>query len=163
MDFMLEFEAVTLHGPSEGISGFWQISGDSSHIESLYPYPWREEGKIRIMEFPGQSLPQIRSGAAIWDTGGILDVDLRVTDIQQAYLRLEQQCWNGLTPPVYYNMGGFVVWEVLMQGPDGIIIALVERVDPPLPQAPKQPWRGRAGARLGPIRFLEIMGDDLYC
>ncbi len=111
---------------------FWQLPDNCEAQEMLLQFMGNPKGQLRLIQFRNVAQEQIRSGAPVWDTGGILDIDIRVNDIEQAYRAMQDQGWQGISEPVEQAMGPFVLKEVLMKGHDGVIIALVNRTQPPL-------------------------------
>ena len=70
--------------------------------------------------------------------------------------------WHGASPPIRWDFGGLIVKEWLTRGPDNVRLALIERIEPPLPGA-DQP------VGLGPVfNSSQIVRDmdaalDFYC
>tara|TARA_B100001059_G_scaffold216303_1_gene234608 strand:- start:2410 stop:3435 length:1026 start_codon:yes stop_codon:yes gene_type:complete len=91
-----------------------------------------ERGFIRLIDFEGVDQVQIRSSAQSWDTGGIFDVNFRVLNMKEKFKELQQYNWQSMSDPVEFSFGPFVVKEWLPRGPDGIVFAMIERVQPPL-------------------------------
>lgn len=112
---------------------FWGIDNNMVSQEAVFSFQNLAFGKVRIIEYKGIYQEIIRSGGQTWDVGGILDIDLRVSDINKAYQDFENLGWQGYSPPAEAVMGPFTVQEVLMKGPDGIVFALVHRSNPPHP------------------------------
>jgi len=61
-----------------------------------------------------------------------LDVNMRAPDMVRWYKKLQNEGWNGISDPKHYTFNAYDVSEVLMKGPDGIIIAFMQRFAPPL-------------------------------
>ena len=85
---------------------------------------------IRLNNVPEQI--QMRSSCAIWDTGGIFDFNVRVKDVEATFRKLQRKGWQGITDPKAFDFGKFRVKEVVMKSFDGEILALIERISPPL-------------------------------
>ncbi len=100
--------------------------------EILLGQPGDELGFLRLVRLEGVAAQPIRPAAQIWDTGGIFDINIRVHDIEQKYAELVASGWHGVTEPVAYTFGGLQVKEVLLRGHDDVVVALIERVAPPL-------------------------------
>jgi catechol 2,3-dioxygenase-like lactoylglutathione lyase family enzyme len=111
---------------------FWQLPPQCYLEEVLLQFMGNPQGQIRLVKFNQVAQRQIRSGSQVWDTGGIMDIDIRVSNINQVYYEMEALGWQGISEPVAQTMGPFAVNEVLMKGFDGIVIALVNRLVPPL-------------------------------
>jgi catechol 2,3-dioxygenase-like lactoylglutathione lyase family enzyme len=113
---------------------FWGLPSNCSTNEMLLQFQGLEYGQIRLIQF--NDIPQkiIRAGGQPFDTGGIMDIDLRVSDIGWVYDEMTERGWQPYNPqPVVQTMGPFTVHEVLFRGPDGIVIAFVHRTHPPHP------------------------------
>jgi catechol 2,3-dioxygenase-like lactoylglutathione lyase family enzyme len=113
-------------------ASFWNLDADQEIREIVLANPGTERGFLRLVSFPGTQQQQIRSSAQTWDTGGIFDVNVRVKDIHQKFAQFRERGWQFYSDPIQFHFGPFIVWEVLAKGPDGIVIAMVERVQPPL-------------------------------
>jgi catechol 2,3-dioxygenase-like lactoylglutathione lyase family enzyme len=112
---------------------FWQLAPTCTTRQRLLRFQQQPFGQIRLVQFEGVLQRVIRSGGQTWDTGGILDIDLRVSDIEHTYRQMEDQGWQAYAPIATAIMGPFTVQEVLMKGPDGVVIAFVHRQIPPHP------------------------------
>ncbi len=110
----------------------WQLPDTASARFCLLGCPDYSSGYIRLMEFSGVEQRMIRPHTQTWDTGGILDLNIRVRDMAQKRAQLEALGWQSNTEPVTWTFGPFTVSEWLVRGPDGLCLALIERLDPPL-------------------------------
>lgn len=110
----------------------WHLGDEVKIVEVLLRNPGDTEGYLRLVSFKNVEQQQIRSATNIWDTGGIFDVNMRVPNMEAFYKILQQEGWNGVTDPQRYVFGEYDVSEVLMKGPDGIVIAFMQRFAPPL-------------------------------
>jgi catechol 2,3-dioxygenase-like lactoylglutathione lyase family enzyme len=102
-------------------------------------------GHVRLMQLANAG-PQsdMRADDQCWDSGGIFDLNVRVRDVAAAAEALHALHWHGASPPIRWDFGGRVVKEWLTRGPDNVRLALIERIEPPLPEA-EQP------AGFGPV------------
>ncbi|MEM7501719.1 MAG: VOC family protein [Pseudomonadota bacterium] len=100
--------------------------------ETVLGNPGTRRGFVRLVQLSGVSQQQMRSGAQAWDTGGIFDVNARVLDMGKKFAEFQARNWQAVSDPVEFSFGPFVVKEWLTRGPDGIVLALIERVQPPL-------------------------------
>ena len=91
-----------------------------------------ELGFLRLVRLEGVATRPIRPAAQIWDAGGIFDINIRVHSVEQKYAELVASGWHGVTEPGAYTFGGLQVKEVLLRGHDDVVVALIERVAPPL-------------------------------
>ncbi len=111
---------------------FWSLAPEATMREVLLRNPGNRTGFLRLVQFSGVPQEQIRSSARPWDTGGIFDINLRAVDLAASFREFQNEGWNGFSDPIRYQFGRFDVEEVVMQGPDGIAIAMMQRYAPPL-------------------------------
>ena len=124
---------VVHDGPSEpGWSRLWQLPLDSRWDEVLLGNPGTSRGYVRLIRFQGLPQLQIRSNAQSWDTGGWFDANIRILDMESKFRQLQARNWQSVSDPVQFSFGPFVVKEWLARGPDGVVLAMIERVQPPL-------------------------------
>jgi predicted enzyme related to lactoylglutathione lyase len=117
---------------SAGQTRFWGAPFDCTRIEqTLLTAPGRTDGALRLIRFE-TSQPQrlIRPAQHVWDTGGLFDIDVYVTDIEHIYQGFLRCGWTAFGPPTEYSWGGFHVSEALVLGPDGLVIALIQPFGP---------------------------------
>lgn len=110
----------------------WHLNEDVIISETVMQNEGDHEGFLRIVQFKNTDQIQIRSGAHVWDTGGIFDINLRTHHMDVTYKELQDNGWNGISDPLRYTFNIYDVSEVLMKGPDGIVIAFMQRFAPPL-------------------------------
>lgn len=120
-------------GPiSQGILDFWEVS-DGAEAESLLLQSFQHPtGQLRLIQFKQVEQQHIRSSQQPWDTGGIMDINLRVHEVPATFNQLREQGWHGLSDPLLQTMGPFKLYDVLMRGPDDIIVAFTHRLEPPM-------------------------------
>lgn len=126
------WDVVSLAGGDAALAGHWGLAEDQIIRQALLKNPGDDRGFLRLVAFPGAEQKQMRSSAQTWDTGGIFDVNVRVLDIHEKFAELRDRGWQFYSDPIRFTFGPFVVWEVLAKGPDGVVFAMVERVQPPL-------------------------------
>ena len=126
------WEVIYLGSGDADLAKFWGLPCDQTIRQALLKNPGTERGFLRLVSFPGDEQQQMRSNAQTWDTGGIFDVNVRVLDIHAKFQQLRDRGWQFYSDPIQFHFGPFVVWEVLAKGPDGVVFAMVERVQPPL-------------------------------
>ncbi len=110
----------------------WQLEDSIEIQEAVLRNPNTKSGYLRVLKFHGVEQQLIRSSANTWDTGGIFDLNIRVQDMGTQYPEFERNGWNGYAKPHRYTFDIYDVSEVLMQGPDGIVFAGIQRFNPPL-------------------------------
>ena len=139
-DFFVETAGwkVLHEGPASfGLLQAWKLPDSASAREIVLGNPGTERGFVRLVEFKGVEQRQIRSSAQTWDTGGWFDVNSRVLDMDGKFREFQSRDWQAVSDPVQFTFGPFVVKEWLVRGPDGIVFALIERVQPPLEGYPQ--------------------------
>lgn len=102
-----------------------------SYQVSLLRNPGSERGFVRLVQFDAPA-EAIRPNAQTWDVGGWFDFNVRVVDLEEKARTMNFLAWHGYSNPVEFSFGPFVVREWLARGPDGVVIALIERVQPVL-------------------------------
>ena len=135
IDFFTRVCGWTLHTRKESslnLKSFWQLPDIVEITEALLSNEGDHEGFVRLVQFKNIAQQQIRSATNVWDTGGIFDVNMRTPDMDNWYRELQTEGWNGVSEPKRYVFGIYDVSEVLMKGPDGIVIAFMQRYAPPL-------------------------------
>ena len=108
------------------------LSDSVSAREVVLANPGPARGFVRLIEYEGVEQVQMRSSAQSWDTGGWFDVNTRVADMDAKFREFQANHWQAVSDPVEFSFGPFVVEEWLARGPDGIVIAMIERKAPPL-------------------------------
>ena len=110
----------------------WRLPAEARIREALYANPGTDRGFVRVVTLEGVPQAQIRSNDQPWDTGGHFDFNLRVAGLEALSVRLMARGWQAASDPVQFTFGPFEVKEWIVRGPDGVRLALIERVAPPL-------------------------------
>ena len=110
----------------------WGLPDHASASEILMANPGSSGGWVRLVQFSGMDQVLIRSNAQTWETGGWFDLNARVKDMEAKSRALQSLGWQGRSDPVQFEFGPFTVKEWLAMGPDGVALALIQRVAPPL-------------------------------
>jgi catechol 2,3-dioxygenase-like lactoylglutathione lyase family enzyme len=111
----------------------WRLPGHASGQTALVRAPGSRRGAIRLVAFGGlPAAGRIRSSAGSWETGGWAGLNVRVRSIDAVFNRLQRAGWQGLSDPVTFKVPPYVVREVMVVGPDGLTLSLIERLDPPI-------------------------------
>lgn len=101
--------------------------------ETLIGHPDASRGAIRLITPEGAPSPLMRDGAQAWDSGGIFDINIRaLTGIDALHRTLGAAGFRAHAPIVDWDFGALSVREVVESDADGLCIALMERVHPPL-------------------------------
>lgn len=109
------------------------LTGDVTAKEVLIAHPDAARGAIRLIALDGAPAPLMRDGAQAWDSGGIFDVNVRaLQDIEALHHAMGHEGFRAAAPITDWDFGTLAVREVVENDSDGICIALMQRVHPPL-------------------------------
>lgn len=111
---------------------FWQLESSTQAKECLIQSDFHPTGQLRLVKFENVSQRYIRSSQQPWDTGGIMDINLRVHEVENTFEELRELGWHGLSDPLLQTMDPFQLYDILMKGFDDTIIAFTHRLKPPL-------------------------------
>jgi catechol 2,3-dioxygenase-like lactoylglutathione lyase family enzyme len=101
--------------------------------EVLIGHPESHRGNIRLVEFAGAPGGRMRDGAQAWDPGGLFDINIRaLTGIEELHHVFGLAGFLSPAPITDWDFGTLSVREVVENNADGLAIALMERVSPPL-------------------------------
>ncbi len=114
------------------VLNFWKLSKDVQAQEILIQSNHVENGQIRLIKFDNSTQQCIRSSQQPWDTGGIMDINLRVHEVEKSFETLREMGFHGLSDPLLQTMGPFKLYDILMRGYDDTIIAFTHRLEPPM-------------------------------
>lgn len=107
--------------------------GREAAQEVLIANPDASRGAIRLVTPEGAPGPLMRDGAQAWDSGGIFDINIRaLTGIDALHSSLGAAGFRAHAPIVDWDFGALSVREVVETDADGLCIALMQRVHPPL-------------------------------
>lgn len=123
--------------------------------EILLSHPDSPRGAIRLIEVEGEPLPRARDGAQPWDSGGIFDINIRALQgIEPLHNALSLHGFASPAPITDWDFGPLSVREVVEADADGVVIALMERVAPPL-----QGYEGIGGPASWVFNSTQIVPD----
>lgn len=114
------------------VLNFWNLDASVTATERLIRFADHTGGALRLIKYEGTEQKYIRSSQNPWDTGGIMDINLRVPEVAQTFDDIRDLGFHGLSDPLLQKMGPFELYDILMKGYDDIIIAFTHRVQPPL-------------------------------
>lgn len=133
---------------------FLGLPAGTTANETLVAEPGVDTGFTRLICFAdGHQNPVIRSNARPWETGGWYDLNSRVDDMGARFTDIGKLGWRAESDPIEWNFSGRLVSEWLVNGPDGVSFAFIERLDPPLP--PEE----RPGALSAHINATQFVAD----
>lgn len=119
---------------SSGLLQAWGLPPEAQGRECLLLPLGEKRGGLRLVELSGVgSQTEMRPNPQSWDTGGYLDLNARVEDMPRRRAEFCASGWHGTSDPVTWQFGDKQVCEWLTLNADGIALALIERLDPPLP------------------------------
>ena len=112
---------------SLGVPAEWKA------VETLVGDPAQQRGTMRLISFPDRDTAQMRPGGSCWDTGGIFDINIRALyNIEEVGARMNRNGFVAYTPVTRWQFGPLDVKEHVFNDADGIAIAIMERMAPPL-------------------------------
>jgi catechol 2,3-dioxygenase-like lactoylglutathione lyase family enzyme len=120
---------------------FWKLPESVSAREVVLGLTGLDSGFLRVVEFAGIERRRIRPSAYIWDTGGIFDFNFWTKDLYGTFAAMRAAGWHAFAEPEEYRLttysgraarGG----EVIVRGPDDIVVALSARFEPELEDWP---------------------------
>lgn len=116
-------ETLALIGVEAGWTGREALLGD----------PAQARGYLRLFDFPGRDLGVMRDGAQPWDAGGIFDINIRALGpLEALHARMTREGFCAFGPLTAWDFGPLSVKEVVSRDADGLAIATMQRVAPPL-------------------------------
>ncbi len=111
---------------------FWNINTADKTRQIVLHNPHCNRGYLRLCQFDNLEQEYIRSSSQSWDTGGIYDVDVRVTNLGETFDLFRSFGWTAYNDPIEYVFGDFHISEVLVHGYEDIVFALIQRHQPEL-------------------------------
>jgi hypothetical protein len=140
----------------------WGLSGRGVADEIVLAQRGAGRGFIRLVRFPGSAdRPRIRSSAQPWEAGGWSGINVRVRDIDRVFRRLQRAGYQAYSDPVEFRVPPYRVREAMMMGPDGLVLGLLERVDPPFRDFEWTSLVSRPVTAFTVVRDLDSVGDTL--
>ena len=130
-----DFDVVCEGQAGPAMAQFWGLPPNTKIDQVVLKKKVANRGLVRLVKFNGIAQEQIRSSAQSWDTGGIFDLYMYVDDVRAIFPQLRARGWQSYNDPVTYTLGPFTVTEVLMRGPDGEVLCLMQRDAPPYNKA----------------------------
>ncbi len=115
---------------------YWHLPATATGTFLRICAPQAATGCIRFVRFDGVAQRPIRLAARPWDTGGIFSVMVRSSDAQAVFDRAIALGWWAESEPIAFVFKGSDLRNVVLTGPDGINLALYQRVSPPFTDYP---------------------------
>lgn len=119
----------------DGVLALLGLPTGAGASETLIGHPDTSRGDIRLIAFDAPPATLMRDGAQAWDSGGIFDINIRAlaNGIEPLHHALGHAGFVAHSPVTAWDFGRLSVKEVVGTDADGLCIALMERVSPPLP------------------------------
>ena len=114
----------------------WNLPREARARYALVANPGSETGFVRILDFDGVDQVRVREHDQAWETGGIYNMNIRVSDMATISAKITDAGWQAPSAPINFIFGPYDVWEWIPRHKDGVRIAFVERVTPPLENYP---------------------------
>jgi catechol 2,3-dioxygenase-like lactoylglutathione lyase family enzyme len=128
-------------------------------------------GFVRLVAFDRPGAPRIRAGAMPWDTGGLLSLMTRSNDLRGVHAAALDQGWTSFNEPTLLDMrdSGVRLDNVLLRGPDGVVVSVYERLSPRMPDEPdlrrlRRPFNSMQSVRdLAAARrfYVDVLGFEV--
>lgn len=129
----LQYRVVHTGAVPAGALALMGLPANTSANEVLIAHPDSARGGIRLVSVDGPPALLMRDGAQAWDSGGIFDINIRaLRDIDPLHRAMAQAGFRAHAPITDWDFGALAVREVVESDADGLCIALMERVHPPL-------------------------------
>jgi catechol 2,3-dioxygenase-like lactoylglutathione lyase family enzyme len=110
----------------------WGLPQESRGRALLLAAPGAQDGFVRLVQIEGVEQVPMRPGARPWDTGCYFSLMLRGKDLDVRYAEAIDLGWWTESEVVPLSFGTSRLKNVIFKGPDGVNIAVYERLSPPL-------------------------------
>ena len=126
------FEVVARGRVDSREIAYWRLGEGVGGDFLLLKAPGTNHGYIRFVRFNAVQQTPVRVGARAWDSGGYFSLMMRARGLDAVYADALALGWMAESEPVRFDFPPSVLGNVVLKGPDGINIALYERIEPPL-------------------------------
>jgi catechol 2,3-dioxygenase-like lactoylglutathione lyase family enzyme len=111
----------------------WDLPRGARGEEALLCNPGDGSACVRLVRFHDAGPQgQIRSGAQAWEPGGVYSLMTRARDLDGAFARHVALGYGGVSDPIFFDYRDVQLKNVVLRGPDGVNLAIYERVKPAL-------------------------------
>jgi hypothetical protein len=114
------------------LNAFWSLPPDARTEQALMRNIGTHTGFLRLVKVMGAPQRIIRPDDQAWESGGIQALDMRVVDMEATRAALHARGWRAPSEPIRYKTFGVEVIEWTPSSPDGVRIAFIQRLAPPL-------------------------------
>ncbi len=127
---ILNWEVRNKGEVSKTLLSAWGLPKEANALYALLANPESKTGFVRIADFENVEQRRVREHDQPWETGGIFNINKRVSDMASLSRKLTNAGWQAQSAPVKFTFGPFVIWEWIPRHSDGVRIAFIERVKP---------------------------------
>jgi catechol 2,3-dioxygenase-like lactoylglutathione lyase family enzyme len=110
----------------------WGLPSGVTGTEVLLGNAGDTKGWVRLVTLRGVASQPIRPAAQAWDPGGWFSLMTRSRDATAIYHKAIARGWSAYNSPQEFSFGGVALRNVVIRGPDGVNIAIYERLSPKL-------------------------------
>jgi catechol 2,3-dioxygenase-like lactoylglutathione lyase family enzyme len=110
----------------------WNLPTTVRGTQILLNNPGDAKGWVRLVTLQGLASEPIRPAAQAWDPGGWFSIMTRSRDASAIYNKAIARGWTAYNSPQEFSFGGVALKNVVVRGPDGVNIAIYERLSPKL-------------------------------
>jgi hypothetical protein len=114
------------------LNAFWSLPPGARTQQALMRNIGTHTGFLRLVKVIGAEQQPIRADDQAWESGGVQALDLRVVDMEATRAALHARGWRAPSEPIRYKTFGVEVIEWTPSSPDGIRLAFIQRIAPPL-------------------------------
>lgn len=104
--------------------------------ECLYANRGDRRGWVRVIEVGSLAATPARIGTMPWDTGGFFSLMFYGADLDRSYAAAAELGFDSVARPIFLSASTSRLKNVVLEGPDGINIAIYQRLSPPLTAFP---------------------------
>jgi len=115
---------------------YWKLPAVARATYQRLCAPAATTGCIRFVRFTGVAQRPIRRAARPWDTGGIFSIMVRSDNVPALFDQAIAIGWWAETDPISFSFKGSDLRNVVLTGPDGVNLALYQRISPPFSAFP---------------------------
>ncbi len=126
----LDWRSLTVDLMPEALA-FWGVEpGETSAMRWIPP---SNACEILLLPMPREAAVLRPTDCAVTTPGGLFDINMRTVDSDWSHDFLLAHGWQSLVEPVAWRFGDIETREGLYIQEDGIVLAVMERLQPPLP------------------------------
>jgi hypothetical protein len=118
--------------PDMALNAFWSLPKVARTEQALMRNIGTRTGFLRLVKVIGAPQRPIRPDDQAWESGGVQALDMRVVDMEATRAALHARGWRAPSEPVRYKTFGVEVIEWTPSSPDGVRLAFIQRLAPPL-------------------------------